>query len=196
MKMRDWKKQVLTIPNLLSTLRLLFIPVYISIYRSAQSTSGYLLAGCILALSCLTDMVDGMIARRYNMISTVGKILDPLADKATQISLIICLASRHNTLWYLLLLFLIKESFQLIAGCVRMHKGQMLKGALPSGKICTAVLFISLTLLVVFPQINDRTIQIITITDAIFMTISFAEYMISYHNRTEDFQIINMDGEM
>lgn len=83
MFIKDWKKDVFTIPNLLSLFRLVLIPVYVAIYLNAQELWEYFLAAAILAVSCLTDMIDGKIARHYNMISTLGKILDPIADKAT-----------------------------------------------------------------------------------------------------------------
>ena len=126
MFLNNWKKEVFTIPNILSLLRLILIPVYVTIYLNANVAADYMLAGTILAVSCLTDMIDGKIARHFNMISTVGKILDPLADKLTQFSLIICLTRNHKVLWFLVSLFVGKESFQLIAGAVNFRKGKML----------------------------------------------------------------------
>ena len=111
MFIKDWKKDICSIPNLLSLLRLILIPVYITIYLNARESADYYLAAGILAVSCLTDMIDGKIARRFNMISTAGKILDPLADKLTQFSLILCLASAYPILWYLVALFFVKELF-------------------------------------------------------------------------------------
>ena len=110
----NWKKEILTIPNLLSLFRLALIPVYMVIYLNATKTSDYYLSAAILAVSCLTDLIDGKIARHFNMISTVGKILDPFADKATQFTLILCLALKHPVLWYLVALFVVKEGFQLV----------------------------------------------------------------------------------
>ena len=89
MIINDWKKEIFTIPNLLSFFRLILIPVYMTIYLHASKPSDYILAGSILAISCLTDMFDGKIARKFNMITTFGKFLDPLADKLTQFSLLL-----------------------------------------------------------------------------------------------------------
>ena len=144
MYMKDWKKEILTIPNLLSLFRLVLIPVYVVIYLNAQAVTDYYIAGGILAVSCLTDALDGKIARHFGMISNLGKILDPLADKATQFTLILCLAIRHPILWTLVALFVVKESFQLIAGLIILRQGKILSGALLAGKISTAVLFVSL----------------------------------------------------
>ena len=85
MHIKDWKKEVFTIPNLLSLFRLALIPVYAHIYLGATERRQFLIAGLILAISCLTDLIDGKIARKFNMISDFGKALDPVADKLTQI---------------------------------------------------------------------------------------------------------------
>ena len=111
----NWKKEILTIPNLLSLFRLVLIPVYVILYLNATTPKEYFLSGAILAVSCLTDMVDGQIARRFNMISNVGKLLDPFADKATQFTLTLCLSLKYPVLHPVLALFLVKEIFQLIA---------------------------------------------------------------------------------
>ena len=114
------------------------------------------------------------------MISTVGKILDPLADKITQFVLILCLVLKYPALIPLMILFVIKELFQLIAGYLTMRKGRMLTGALLTGKISTAVLFISLILLVMFPHLELMYIRMITFVDSILLLISFVHYAITY----------------
>ena len=190
MDMKDWKKEIFTIPNLLSLFRLVLIPVYVAIYLKASMPAHYFLAAAILAVSCLTDLIDGKIARHFNMISTLGKILDPVADKATQFSLIICLAMKHPVLWYLMGLFVLKEGFQLIAGGLNLRKGKMLKGALFTGKICTTVLFVSLILLVMVPTLNVSIVNVIAIIDAVFMLIAFADYAVAYFARESQFQSI------
>lgn len=189
--MKNWKKEILSVPNLLSLLRLLLIPVYILIYVNASKPVDYFLSGAILAFSCLTDMIDGKIARKYNMITTLGKVLDPLADKATQFALILCLAIRYPILRVLVALFVIKESFMLIAGCINFLKGRMLKGALMSGKISTTVLFVSLILLVIFPGINDTMRYIITTIDAAVMLYAFIDYATTYAKKDDQFQKID-----
>ena len=114
MFIRNWKKEIFTIPNLLSLFRLVLIPVYASVYLTATESCQFVLAGTILAISCLTDMIDGKIARKYNMITTLGKVLDPLADKLTQLTLTICLSLKYPVLYPVLGLFVLKELFQLV----------------------------------------------------------------------------------
>lgn len=182
----NWKKQVFTIPNILSLFRLLLIPVYIHIYMTAQTLADYHLAAAILAVSCLTDAVDGQIARRFNMITVVGKILDPLADKITQFTLIICLAMRHPVMWSIIGLFVAKELFQFVAGYIIVRHGRILKGAQITGKICTTILFASLTLLVLLPDIHPNWVLGITIVDGIFLLIAFIDYIFVYVRRSEE----------
>ena len=191
MFIKNWKKEILTIPNLLSLFRLVLIPVYVLIYLNAKEATDYYLAAGILAVSCLTDMIDGQIARHFHMISSFGKILDPLADKATQFTLIICLAVKYSVLRYLVILFVIKESFQLIAGGINLRKGIMLKGALISGKICTTVLFLSLIIMVMIPDLEVNIINIIVIINALFMMIAFINYVIAYFFLENKFQSID-----
>lgn len=192
MFIKDWKKDICSIPNLLSLLRLVLIPVYVTIYLNARSATDYYLAAGILAVSCLTDMIDGKIARHFNMITSLGKVLDPLADKLTQFTLILCLALKvkNTLLWYLIGLFVLKEGFQLIAGSLRLRKGIMLKGALLSGKICTTILFVSLILMVMMPDMPLKTINLITIIDAVFLLIAFVHYVVAYYCMDSKFQTV------
>jgi len=192
---KDWKKEFLTIPNLLSLFRLVLIPVYVTLYLRAEAVEDYFIAAGVLAVSCLTDLIDGKIARHFNMISTVGKILDPFADKATQFTLIVCLAIRNPVLWTLVTLFVIKEGFQLIAGLLTLRKGQMLTGALLSGKISTTVLFISLIVMVLLPDLDPKIITAITIVDGICLLISFIGYARIYYTHSPMIQKLDPSEE-
>lgn len=183
MFIKDWKKEIFTIPNLLSLFRLALIPVYMAVYLEASEPEQYYTAGGILAVSCLTDAIDGKIARQYNMISTLGKILDPLADKITQFTLTLCLSLKYPHLRPVLCLFVIKELFQLAAGIFHLRRGKMLPGALLAGKICTTVLFVSLTALVLFPAMPERIVDGIAVLDTAFLIISFVSYILAYFGK-------------
>lgn len=190
MFIKDWKKDFFTVPNMLSLFRLVLIPVYMVIYLGAENVTDHFIAAGILAVSCLTDMFDGKIARHFNMISTVGKILDPLADKATQFSLIVCLTVKYPPLLALVCLFVVKESFQLVAGLVALRSGKMLTGALISGKICTTVLFVSLILMVLFPMLKPLYVNIIILVDRLVMLIAFIDYARVYYTHSPKIQDI------
>lgn len=184
MIIKDWKKEILTIPNLLSIFRLLLIPVYVVIYLNATEPMHYTIAGLILAVSCLTDLIDGKIARKFNMITTVGKFLDPLADKATQFTLAVCLAIKQPVLWIIAGLLFVKEWFQFIIGIIFFRKGKMLKGALMSGKISTTVLFLSLILLVLIPDLSSTAVFWFTMVDCAVLLVAFVDYARTYAKQT------------
>ena len=193
MFIKNWKKEIFTIPNLLSLFRLVLIPVYASVYLTATESCQFVLAGTILAISCLTDMIDGKIARKYNMITTLGKVLDPLADKLTQLTLTICLSLKYPVLYPVLGLFVLKELFQLVLGIVFLRKGKMLPGALMAGKICTTVLFVRLIALVLMPNIHPAAVTVIAIVDALFLTISFISYVLAYFGKNVKVQDIESE---
>lgn len=190
MFINDWKHDFLTIPNLLSLSRILLIPVYTAIYLQGGPFSSFRAAG-ILALSCLTDMFDGMIARRFDMVSNVGKLLDPLADKLTQLALILSLSLRHPVLRGVLILFLAKELFQACVAYAQFRRGKVLPGALMSGKVCTCVLFLSFILLILVPSMPQRIITAIAVTDASFLTFAFIGYFFAFLGRNQRLQ--NLD---
>lgn len=183
MFIRSWKKELLTIPNMLSMFRLLLIPVYMRMYLQASTKLDFYLAGTVLGISCLTDLADGKIAREFNMISNVGKLLDPLADKLTQFALILSLSFKYRILYPILFLFLLKETFQFVCLLFFAQKGKFLPGALAAGKICTTVLFSSLFLLVLIPELNQKAVFILVIADALFLLYAFAEYANAYFGK-------------
>lgn len=191
MYIRDWKKEVLTVPNLLSLLRLILLPVYVPAYLKAETRRQYFMAGSVMILSCLTDMLDGRIARKYNMVSNVGKILDPLADKATQFVLIVCFCSKYPVMKPVLMLFVVKEAFQLIACILALNAGKALPGALMAGKVCTTVLFVSLIFMVICSNLSPLLVNGIALLDSAFLVFSFISYVMAYYGKNpqlEEFQ--------
>ena len=79
-----------TVPNILSLFRIALIPVLVLTYLSCDDIW---LPASVLVLSGLTDLLDGWIARHFNQISEIGKLLDPIADKLTQFTVVVCLAT-------------------------------------------------------------------------------------------------------
>ena len=174
------KKDIITIPNLLSLFRLMLIPVYGRVYLNATEPEEFYSAGLLMTLSCLTDLADGWIARRFQMTSCLGKILDPLADKLTQLSLTVLLSIRYPRLKQIIILLLAKELVQLFLALYFYHRGKVLPGALMAGKICTTVLFVSLITMAVFPELPGEVAGFLTMTDGVFLLFSFLQYWLAY----------------
>ena len=144
------KGQVFTIPNLMSLFRIILVPFIIWSYVGLKNTTVTII---LLAISALTDVLDGKIARKFNMVSDLGKALDPVADKLTQVSMVLCLAFRYRLMWILLALCVIRESTMFILGLISMKKTNRVNSARWYGKLSTFVLYGTGLALLVFPKI-------------------------------------------
>ncbi len=161
------------------------------IYFRTASGKNYWGVCAFLAVSCLTDAVDGKIARHFNQITNLGKLLDPVADKFTQLAITLCLSTRYPVLLKVLVLFVVKEVFQLTAMVMNLCKGKMLDGALMSGKVCTTVLFTSLILMVLLPDLDPKWVDIIAWIDCVFLSLAFLQYARAYfgkHAKVQDIE--------
>ena len=129
-------------------LRILLIPIFVFLYLSADSIGNYLAAGALILFSALLDFADGFVARRFNMVTDLGKMLDPVSDKLTQAAVAFCLATRYPLMVPLLILMLVKELYMAIRGMMQIASSGKVHGAAFMGKICTATLFVTFGLLV------------------------------------------------
>ncbi len=132
-----------TIPNVLTIMRIGMIPVFIWLYSFQQS---YELAALVLLISGLTDILDGMIARKFNMISDLGKFLDPVADKLTQASILVCLSVRYPMMLWIFGLMFVKELYAFYSGLQVVKKTGVVLGAQWHGKAATVLLYTMLLL--------------------------------------------------
>lgn len=172
---QNTRKQLFTIPNLLSLLRLCMIPLIIWLYCTQKD---YALTAVVLVLSGLTDMVDGYIARRFNMVTDLGKALDPVADKLTQASVMFCLLSRFRMMLVPLLLLIFKEVCNGVMSLIVIKKTGKVCGADWHGKVCTWLLYAMMFVHIVWFDISrEWTTALISIC-VIMMTVSFALYMV------------------
>lgn len=147
-----YKDKILTIPNALSMLRILLLPVFAYSYLHAETREDYLVAAFILVISSLTDMVDGKIARRFHMISDFGKLLDPVADKLTHFVIALCLSTNFPAMKVLVILLIIKEGAMFLFCLYGYFKGQIWDSAQWYGKVCTTVVFSAFVLLALLPN--------------------------------------------
>ena len=118
-----------------------------------MARQNYTLTVILVIISGITDIIDGFIARTFNMVSNFGKVLDPVADKLTQVSLMFCLTVRYPLLWVPIIIFIIKESFMLIFGYITLELTDKINSARWYGKVNTATLYLSMSILIFFPDI-------------------------------------------
>lgn len=153
--LKDWN----TIPNLISYVRILLVPVFAILFR--QGYLGWALVAIVV--SGLTDFVDGKIARKFNQVSELGKLLDPLADKITQITLAILLFLEFNecsdnlmkTFSWVFLVFLVKEAIFVIGGVIMLSLGMVPSAAEIYGKVSTFFFYGVMVVLFLFgPEVG------------------------------------------
>lgn len=152
-------KGCLTIPNLLSVIRIALIPVFAVLFYNDQKV----IAVVILALSGLSDLFDGKIARKFNQISELGKILDPVADKLTQITiaamLLIDFLSAENAVikacGWVFVVFLVKEAAMIVGGLTMLLMNIKPGAAEIWGKLATVVFYVSMVIIIaVGPEVG------------------------------------------
>ena len=172
---QNTRKQLFTIPNLLSFLRLCMIPLIIWLYCSQNN---YALTAVVLVLSGVTDTIDGFIARRFNMVTDLGKALDPIADKLTQASVMFCLLTRFQMMLVPLLLLIFKEVCNGIMSLFVIKKTGKVCGADWHGKVCTWLLYAMMFVHIVWFDISREWTTALIGICVIMMTLSFALYMV------------------
>lgn len=133
-----YQKKIITIPNLLSFFRLSLIPF---IFRFYCVKKDYLGTTLLLLLSGATDVADGIIARKFNMVSDFGKAFDPIADKLTQIVTLFCLVTRFPRMLFPLVILSIKEALAATLNMITIKKTGEVLGAVWHGKLCTVLLY-------------------------------------------------------
>lgn len=171
------RKQLLSIPNLMGYFRILLIPVIVWRYVTAETVTDYYIAAVMIGISGITDFLDGFVARRFHMITKVGKALDPIADKLTQGAIVLSLCFRYPYMIALMVLFVVKEGFMGIMGIIMLRKGKMLDGAKWFGKVCTAVLYVVMFLLILFLQLPESAANGMILLCGGFMLYSFVAYI-------------------
>lgn len=140
------RREYFSLPNLLSYLRLLLLPVFAFLYCNELDVW----AAVVILLSAATDVADGIIARKFNLMTEWGKILDPLADKLTQAVVSACLLIRYPVMLLLFLIILVKESFQGIGGLLLYRKVKSMRSSEWFGKLSTAFFYTVMAYLIVF----------------------------------------------
>ena len=135
------------IPNILTIIRFLLIPIIIFYVF----TGNYILAFVFFSISGLTDIADGFIARKFNLISNFGKLMDPLADKLTQIATLTSLVLTNIIPIWILLIVLLKE-FIMICGASFLYGKDVVVYSKWYGKLATVLFYIAIVISLLLKQ--------------------------------------------
>lgn len=170
-----YEKKIITIPNIFSFFRICLIPVLVWLYGVEND---YMWAGYILILSGITDMVDGYIARHFHMVSNLGKILDPIADKLTQGVMLMCLVMRFPLMIVPFVLLIAKEIYMSVSGILVIQRTGIVCGADWHGKAATCFLYGTMILHVFWHEITPMVSAVCIIACAALIGVSFVLYAI------------------
>lgn len=166
--------RILTVPNLLSFFRILLIPVIICLYFKEQ----YWWAFGLLVLSGATDVVDGWIARTFHVVSDFGKAIDPVADKLTQIALLLCLMPMKC--WWMVAILITKEASIGILTLIALRRTHSVYSAGWYGKICTVVIYLSMFVLILWRDVDPTFVLVDAIVCSALIALAFVLYLIRY----------------
>jgi cardiolipin synthase len=153
--------------------------LYVTGKQTANGAYYYYTAG-VLILSAITDVVDGFIARKFNLITHLGRILDPLADKLTQIAMMGCLAYRYLYLLIPLCALVVKELVCGIAGLIMIKQTGDTMNSKWYGKIATVVLYLMMILHLFWVNIDAIVSYILTIISTGLILLSLIMYLIIF----------------
>ncbi len=181
----------LTIPNAMSLFRILVIPVFV-VFAVNDNIPGALIA---LGLSGLSDALDGFVARRFNQITELGKMLDPFADKLTQGAVAICIAIRYPSICPLLVLFVAKELTMLCGACYLLKKQKKPCASKWYGKVSTVLFYLSIALIVVLDSFMHVTEPTFVFVSTFALVVTGASMVYTFVRYTAIFREILRDTE-
>ena len=166
------------IPNILTILRFIFIPIILYFIF----TGNYILGVVFFTISGITDVLDGFIARKFNLISNFGKLMDPLADKLTQISVLASLVAVNIIPFWILVIVILKELL-MVVGASFLYGKDVVVYSKWYGKLATVLFYLAIVISLITKQLNltgfwsnfDLVIYCIALICTIFSLIMYVK---------------------
>lgn len=181
-------KDLMTIPNAISFVRILLITPFVAFFV----TGCYIPAAVIIALSGLSDCFDGMIARRFHQESELGKVLDPLADKLTLIAIGICLIFIEPYVLPLMIVMVFKDTLMIIGGTIVIKRGIIPPKSVWYGKVSTILFYLTVGGIVLMTILDYRNLPLMLsmlgVTLAL-MLYSLVMYSIKFFKLMKDYKV-------
>lgn len=171
------------IPNILTTFRLIIIPFFA---YSILAEQNIWISVSLFLLSGFTDVVDGWIARKYNMITDIGRVYDPFVDKLMQITAVVCLAIIAVIPWWVIVIVLLKEVGMILVGTVLYLKKIVVQSNW-YGKFATVYFYTVIFAFIIFRHMN-RVIELILLISLVAVLIWAAiAYLIKFLKTHKEF---------
>ena len=163
------------VPNILTIIRFICIPLIIA----SLGMNNYLLALMLFTFSALTDVLDGIIARKFNAVSDFGKLMDPLADKCTQLSVLLTLAIKNVIPIWIVVILIVKEAI-MIAGASFLYGKKLVVSSKWYGKLTTVLIYLAVVSSCIIHSYNlphfDIYIYGLAVVFAVFSLIMYFNY--------------------
>ncbi len=181
--MEGWSfkpRDLVTVPNLITYVRFLLVPPFIYFFLKGN----YIAAGIMIGLSGLSDCFDGFFARKFNQVTSLGKILDPIADKVTLISVAVCMVIYMPSILPIMLVLVFKEFLMLLGGFILMLNKMSPPPANIFGKIATLVFYVVICLIIFVNIITGKENMALVVGGLIIVTvvmlIALAQYAVVF----------------
>ena len=167
------------IPNCITVFRLLLVFVFIFLFASDMENKSLY---CILTfvLSGISDVLDGFLARKLNVVSNFGKLMDPLADKLMQITVAVCSATVHPSLAWLPVFLILKEILMIFGAAKLLKKDKVVVQANFYGKLASVICFLVFLVILVFPGMNPLLEHFLCLSFAVVSILAFVKYIQEY----------------
>ena len=177
----------MNIPNILTILRIILVPIYLLVFFS-NLENRFLIAGLIFILAGISDILDGRIARKYDLITKLGVMLDPIADKMMVFAVLISYTLAGIIPKWIIITLGVKEIVMILGGGILyLYKGKQVVPSNSYGKIAT-VSFYAATLSIVF-NISQQLSQILYILTVVLNILAFLTYLKIYISKRNNTQI-------
>lgn len=171
----------MNVPNILTIIRLLLVPVFIAVFFSGIKNATAF-AMLIFVAAGITDVLDGYLARKYDMVTKWGSILDPLADKLMSITVLISLTTKRILPMWVFFIISIKEVLMIVGGIVLFEKGTYIP-AKSYGKIATVLFYASVITIEFIHRGFGLFLIYVTAVAALFALYKYCEYFLLALNK-------------
>lgn len=169
----------MNLPNALSILRLCMVPLFVIVFFCGGDNA-YIYAALVYVLAELTDCLDGYIARKFNKITRLGRILDPLADKLMAFTVLICIVIASRVPAWAAALFFLKEALMGLGAIVMFKKIDDVMPANIAGKVANVVFFANCVILMLDSSISQQTATVMISVALVVIYFAFFNYLVRF----------------